>query len=286
MAGKTDLAGSQDLANMHKEVRDWLEKIYCNETIPQYEINERTLEILMKLKQRNEERDGEAQIVIKDYQEKTEEYHAEAERLSAILQIIGLSSTNLSQSGNVSLRALAMAALTLGIKDASITSYFQALTKLATDSLDVEEQRFHDQRTISKLFSRTKEALMKVETLKRSLEQMNEEAKTVGPEMNKKMRQSGFLQNKTKDYSKQMQELKIELEKNGVDPTIYHQNLVKLAEELENIQNKIVPLKSKLDSYRSLPPNISLARVKIEEMRRELATVEAELSKNIDLMHL
>lgn len=56
-----------------------MEKIYCDDAIPQYEINERTLGILLELKCKNEERESEAQILIKDYQEKTEEYHAEGE---------------------------------------------------------------------------------------------------------------------------------------------------------------------------------------------------------------
>lgn len=60
------------------KVRDWLEKVYCDEVIPQYEINERTIEILLDLKQKNEEREREAEILIKDYEHKTEEYHAES----------------------------------------------------------------------------------------------------------------------------------------------------------------------------------------------------------------
>ncbi|PIK42110.1 putative HAUS augmin-like complex subunit 1 [Apostichopus japonicus] len=250
--------GQQDIAEKHKEVRDWLEKIYCDDAIPQYEINERTLGILLELKCKNEERESEAQILIKDYQEKTEEYHAEGERLSRILQTVGLSTSNLSQSGNVSLRSLAKSALTLGIKDASVSSFYQAVTKLSTDSLDVEEERMHDQKTISQLFERTKATLIKVETLKRTLEQVEEEAKAIPPEMDKKIRQSGFLQNKAKEYSKQMHQLKVDLEKNGVNPSIYHQNLVKLAEDLDTLQKKIAPLKSKLDSYHNLPPTFHL----------------------------
>lgn len=43
----------------------------------------------------------------------------------------------------------------------------------------------------------------------RTLEQVKEEAKTISPEMEKKMQQSGFFQIKAKEYSEQMHQLKV-----------------------------------------------------------------------------
>lgn len=58
-------------------MRAWLERAFAGAPIPQYEINKRTMEILHGLMVKNQERDQEAQIVMEDCQQKTEEYHAE-----------------------------------------------------------------------------------------------------------------------------------------------------------------------------------------------------------------
>ena len=59
------------------QVRAWLAKVFAGTDTPQYEINERTIDILHGLMQRNQERDRETQIIIEDFNQKAEEYHAE-----------------------------------------------------------------------------------------------------------------------------------------------------------------------------------------------------------------
>ena len=58
-------------------MRAWLEKVFAGADIPQYEINEHTIDTLHGLMQRNQERDRETQIIIDDLNQKAEEYHAE-----------------------------------------------------------------------------------------------------------------------------------------------------------------------------------------------------------------
>lgn len=46
------------------------------------------------------------------------------------------------------------------------------------------------------------------------------------------------------------------------------------------------PLKDKLEGYHSLPPDISQAKVKVEEAKGQLETLEKQLSVSIDTLHL
>ena len=59
------------------QVRGWLQKVFGDSTVPQYEINHRTVAVLYELMLRCEERDREKQLQTDDLNQKAEEYHAE-----------------------------------------------------------------------------------------------------------------------------------------------------------------------------------------------------------------
>ena len=55
----------------------WLEHLYGGEEIPEFEVNERTIEILHSLMVKNETKNRETQLVTDDLNQKTTEYTAE-----------------------------------------------------------------------------------------------------------------------------------------------------------------------------------------------------------------
>ena len=60
-----------------KQVFSWLQQVYGEDPIPQFEINSFTLSVLEQLAQRNLEQNKHAEIITKDYVQKTAEYSAE-----------------------------------------------------------------------------------------------------------------------------------------------------------------------------------------------------------------
>ncbi|XP_072050410.1 HAUS augmin-like complex subunit 1 [Amphiura filiformis] len=276
----------EQVSHRHREVRAWLEKVFGGADIPQYEINEHTIDILYGLMQRNQERDRDTQIIIDDFNQKAEEYHAEAVRLSSILQSVGLSPASLSQSGNVSLRTLSNTALTLGIKDATTSSYLLQMSELAKSDMETEQARHSEQRLSEQLFTKTKAALIKCNSLKKALSALEDQVEFQQPQLEKKTKESGFLLSKSKQYKNNLKQLQNQLQQNGFEANTTHQSLLKLAEELEELNGRLAPLKSKLDSYHNLPPDLALAKTKIAEANLQLAKLEAELAKSIDMMHM
>ena len=101
-----------------------------------------------------------------------------------------------------------------------------------------------------------------------------------------KAKEAAMLHTKVRDYRHQIKDKHRQLLESGVNPELYHQAIVKRAEELQAIKDKMAPMMVKLDSYHSLPPDVALATVRLEEAKRELSSLEVELSKNIDLMHM
>ena len=126
-----------DMEEKHRCVRLWLEQTFVDQPIPQYEITEKTINILYNLMLKNQLCDRQARVVIEDHQQKVEEYNTEAQRLSRILHQVGLSSASLSQSGFMSLRTMASVALLLQLKDASTTNYLLGLCALSQSSMKV-----------------------------------------------------------------------------------------------------------------------------------------------------
>ena len=70
------------------KVAAWLKKIFGDHSIPQYEVNPRTTEILHHLAECNRVRDRDVCLVIEDLKQKAREYESEGEIDSRILDKI------------------------------------------------------------------------------------------------------------------------------------------------------------------------------------------------------
>ena len=106
------------------------------------------------------------------------------------------------------------------------------------------------------------------------------------PHMEKSAEECKFLRSKYREYKEKIHQCQDALLKSGTDQSLYHREMVKKSDELQELKDKIAPMKAKLDTYHNLPPDLSLTKVKIEEMKREVAALEAELCQNINLMHM
>lgn len=270
----------------HQEVQLWLEKLYGGDQVPDYELNETTVSTLHDLMRKNEKRDTDMQLIIEDLRQKADEYNGEGRRLEKILRSIGLTSTSLSQSGVMSQRTLVNLALLLQIKDSSESSYMLGLEKLQDELYKTEDCRQMEQRTTEKLIDKTKTAILKYNSLKKALEVLEQQSDSQHPETEKRAKTTGFLHSKSKEYKNSIHHYQNLLSKSGVDPALYHGELVKTSEELKALEEQLAPKRSKLQTYHSLPPDVSLTKVKVEELKQKLVSMEAELSKKIDLMHM
>lgn len=59
--------------------------MFGEEGIPEYEINSQTVELLYQMARENEEKERQAELLIADLQQKTEEYTAESEERSSLV---------------------------------------------------------------------------------------------------------------------------------------------------------------------------------------------------------
>jgi len=59
------------------QVDAWLQKVFAGQSLPAYEVNEQTLELLSQLKHANERQEKYNQLIVQDMQLKADEYRVE-----------------------------------------------------------------------------------------------------------------------------------------------------------------------------------------------------------------
>ncbi|XP_020625872.1 HAUS augmin-like complex subunit 1 [Orbicella faveolata] len=270
----------------HNQVFSWLQLVYGEDPIPQFEINTFTLSVLEQLARRNLEQNKHAEIITKDYIQKTAEYSAEVERLSRITEQVGLPVSSMSQSGRMSLKTLTSLAQLLGTKNCSTSSLLLGIAEQSQALFAAIDANTEEKRLLSRLLVRTKKAKTTASDLQRSLDGLQDQVALQTPQLKKNSQETEFVKLKCKEYAKLNKELEAYQSQVQLDSSIYHGSLVKKAEEVRLIKEKMKPIKSKLEGYHSLPPDISQARVKVEEAKMQLELLEKQLSISIDTLHL
>ena len=59
------------------QVQNWLDSLYAGKPVPNFEKNERTIDLLYQLMITNLARDHDTQLIVQDYHQKAAEYSAE-----------------------------------------------------------------------------------------------------------------------------------------------------------------------------------------------------------------
>ncbi|XP_074064724.1 HAUS augmin-like complex subunit 1 [Macrotis lagotis] len=265
----------------------WLKKIFGDQPIPKYEVNPRTTDILYHLLECNQARDRDVFLVIEDLKQKAREYESEAKYLQDLLmESVNLSFTSLSNMGNSYLNALVDSALVLETKDTSLASFIPAVNSLTADLFHTKARNEEMEVELSKLGKNLTATLILEKCLQEDLKKAELHLSMEKAKVDSRISNIDFLKAKSDDLRLRIKAAEEQLSARGMDASLSHQSLMALSEKLAELKQQTAPLKKKLESYLDLMPNPSLAQVKIEEAKRELNSVDAELTKKVDMMEL
>ncbi|XP_004380944.1 HAUS augmin-like complex subunit 1 [Trichechus manatus latirostris] len=276
-------------AQQEKEARvaAWLKKIFGDHRIPQYEVNPRTTEILYHLSERNKARDRDVSLVIEDLKQKASEYESEAKHLQDLLmESVNFSPASLSSTGSRYLNALVDIAVVLETKDTSLTSFIPAVNDLTSDLFRIKYKNEEIELELAKLGKNLTTTLILEKRLQEDLKKAEQHLSTERARVDHRLQNMDFLKAKSEEFRFGIKAAEEQLSARGMDASLSHQSLVALSEKLAELKQQTKPLKKKLESYLDLMPNPSLAQVKIEEAKRELDTIEAELTQKVEMMEL
>jgi len=263
----------------------WLKKKYGDKPVPRFEINTSTLSVLYQLSQLNESRDRDCEVLIEEYKQRTEGYKEEAQRLKTVVtKDIGLQLNENEQSIlNSCVQSLASVALVLDLKDTQTSSYLMAVNdlKLKLDMLLV--QRSVERKKGVEMVNRTQVVIQKLAELKHVMEQL-EERSTIGRQtMNMRRADISYMKSKAAEYQQIVDANPPDaLNQTENKQHFTHTELVHKAEELQGLQEMTSELQDKLSSFIDLPPDIALAKIKIEEAKNRLTDVQERLTQRLN----
>ncbi|XP_054907646.1 HAUS augmin-like complex subunit 1 isoform X1 [Poeciliopsis prolifica] len=261
-----------------RKVNSWLEGVFGDQPVPSFEVNTRTVDILYQLAQSSEARCSDTALLIEDYKQKTSEYQADAAHLEdVLLHGVGLSGASLSEPTANYVSALVDNAMVLRVKDTSLTSFMPAINNLTDDLLEVEKSNRKLERELRALQKRLGSILVLRGNLQEDIDKTTKSQAVESAKEEERLLNVDFVTAKTQELRIRQQRLEAQLVSRNMDKSITHQAIVQLSEELRALQNEIILLKKKLESYMDLSPSPSLAQVKMEEAKRELVALDSKL---------
>ncbi|XP_074651251.1 HAUS augmin-like complex subunit 1 [Tubulanus polymorphus] len=262
-----------------KLIQPWLCTMFGDGNVPQFEICERTVNYMYELMSRCQTKENHTALEIKDLNRKKIEYEAEAKRLHKIISTMDLSYLS---DVDEHLKVLTDVAESLKLSDVSETHFMLGLETLKME-LFSKTRLFRQQQKLSRKIQTEIETMQsKCTALEKTLLDLEQQARRVGPKLKKRTKETRTISSKSEDYRIAIQNFKEEMNAPYTD----HGTLVEKSKMLSSLEEKLAPLNKQLDSYCSLPPDMSSAKVKIEELKRDIESVESALSDAIDQMHI
>ncbi|XP_050185974.1 HAUS augmin-like complex subunit 1 [Myiozetetes cayanensis] len=271
-----------DLEAKIVRVSSWLKKICGDRSIPLYEVNERTVDILHSLMERCEDRERDVSLLIEDMKHQEAEHEAATKEIQDILKDLGLSPTDLSRNAYGYLCSLSRSAMILETKDTSLTSLLCAISNLTSEKFETKQKNRELQRKLDVTKKKLASALMLKQQLLDDIERVEECQAKEYAKSDSRVNTLKYIRDKSLELRIRIRNAESELIDRGLDKSLTHDALVKSSEELAELQKKVMSLKKELRIYLDLPLSIPLAKVKVEEAKQELKALEDELSKELD----
>uniref|UniRef100_A0A8C9FRX3 HAUS augmin-like complex subunit 1 n=1 Tax=Pavo cristatus TaxID=9049 RepID=A0A8C9FRX3_PAVCR len=268
-----------------QRITSWLKKTFENQLVPQVEVNTQSIDPLYALVEYSEERERDVSFLIEDMKQRAAEYDADAEYLQSLLtESLNLSPSSLSKEGSAHLKTLVDSAMILETKDTSLTSFFCAISDRSLELHAAESKNKEMEQKLLNLKKKMTATLMLEKQLEEDLEKAKTHLEIEGAKSESRCQNLQFLKDKSEDLRIRIKIAKEQLAATGLDQSLMHEPLVCLSEKLAGMQEEMEHLKKELECYLDLPPNLPLARVKVEEAKRELNALEEEFSKQIEML--
>ncbi|KAL7390064.1 hypothetical protein ABVT39_014265 [Epinephelus coioides] len=266
-----------------KKVNSWLSTVFGDQPVPHFEVNTRTVDILYQLAQSSEARCSDTALLTEDLKQKAAEYQAEGAHLrDVLLQGVGLSCASLSKPAADYLSALVDNAMVLGVRDTSLGSFMPALNNLTNDLLDAEKSNRRLERELKALRKRLGATLVLRSNLQEDINKTVKSQAVESAKAEERLLNMDFVTAKAKELGSRRERAEAQLVSRNMDKSLTHQAIVQLSEEAAMLKQEVIPLKKKLEPYMDLSPSPSLAQVKIEEAKRELAALDSQFEMNMD----
>ncbi|XP_054253212.1 HAUS augmin-like complex subunit 1 [Indicator indicator] len=270
-----------------KRVTSWLKELYEDEPFPLHEINGETIDALYQLSEYNEAVEKNFALLIEDMKQSATEYEEKAKDLQSILRgRLAISLSNLSSEGLRNIDVLVNSAMTLDTKDTSLNSFFSAINDMTSELYETELKNREMELELSNMKKKLAAAVVWENQLEEDVKKSKEQMELDKLSVDRRRNNFDFLEKKTLDMNVRIMVAENKLAATGLDQSLTHEALMSLSEKVAEDQKELANLKSELEVYQDLSPSLSVAQVKVEEIKRELKALEEELTEEVNTMFL
>ncbi|CAG8627820.1 7075_t:CDS:2, partial [Funneliformis caledonium] len=241
-------------------IDSWLKSHFKDKTIPLFERNHEVASALYELALFNKQQDAMTEIIINRQKAQAVEYRAEAKRIKEILDTVGISKVDLSKNGAQALKTLSSLATIL------------ALAQLNLDTLRVERKNNVIVRSTDSMETQIQAAKLRNEKLNTLLSNLrcrwNSKEQQKLQEWKKNTQ---LLSEKGKEYQNRLSILERKYnDMNVKEGGLRFKDLKEKEDNVNALDHEIRSKTSKLKTYKIMPANLTLAKLKLEEAKQEL----------------
>lgn len=281
MASAASTASSTSWSGKCATVDAWLRSVYKGQPVPDFEINQQTIDLLHAMATENESKNRLTTALAEDAEEKGREYRIQADASTRVLSKVGLRDDALSPSAQSSLRALVRVANALKIRCVREDMLTLGVCDLIDEHTELCEKLAESRRATSAIRDEHSAATAKAESFKARVSEADERRASADALSSQKAENVAYLRQKCEQYRRKIIEYKALLDASGYTPEVSHRHLCELGQEIRAVEAETAPLVSKIRTYHQLPPDFELACLKIEQVRAELLRVEEQLAESI-----
>ncbi|KAJ2235944.1 hypothetical protein H4R99_007853 [Coemansia sp. RSA 1722] len=251
------------------QLDEWLKALYAPDAPPV--ISQRTAETQAQLSQLHhlEKCIRSARNIVQRIQsEASTEYQGLSDQIAAILNTANISSSALPKPTSLALSSLSKLASTLALPNMRPESFERAISRMTIDGFRRQTQVSDLRDKRNELLKKTEESRERQRKLVILLDGRKQDSVVEQQKAREWMRNAQVIAHKSEEYEQRLEELGRERRKRG--ELHEYQELKNLDDRVNNLRKDVDDKQRALEGYSALPPDISLAYLKLEEAKQAL----------------
>ncbi|KAJ1843584.1 hypothetical protein LPJ57_009704 [Coemansia sp. RSA 486] len=251
------------------QLDEWLKTLYAPDAPPV--ISQRTAETQAQLSQLHhlEKCIRSARSIVQRIQsEATTEYQGLSDQIAAILNTANISSSALPKPTSQALSSLSKLASTLALPNMRPESFERAISRMTIDGFRRQTQVSDLRDKRNELLRKTEESRERQRKLVILLDGRKQDSVVEQQKAREWMRNAQVIAHKSEEYEQRLEELGRERRKRG--ELHEYRELKNLDDRVNDLRKDVDDKQRALEGYSALPPDISLAYLKLEEAKQAL----------------
>jgi hypothetical protein len=274
------MADEEDLA----ELRAWMGEVLGGaHLIPQFEVNAEVFDALRQVKRDEERRRAAESLEISDARAMASELNAGSARLRRILGNSGLQNPGNDRYSTL----LAQTAVEVGASEPSAAAISLRLARMDAAARCAARERTRAETERVSAFTSAEDRLHSLGELKSLQAECGDRLELHRQERAPLMEGSfNVMAQKADEYLGMVSSRQQELKRLGYDPSISHRALQAKGEKLKVLTEELVRVDRELERFHDLPLSVEAARIRTEEVERDVLRAEEQLRVGVERVGL